>query len=513
MSTTIINGRVSRSQSYSYRLIAPKVGRFQIGKASINVGNKRYQTEIITLEVVKGKERKDPFTGNVMPGDEDLFLVAVMDTNLAYPGQQVYIDYKLYTTVNVRNYNTIKEDDYENFFFRYVKDFDKRPKQEVINGIQYTSQILKTIAIFPQQTGEFEIEEMILNVGVSVTDSRRTGFFFNTRTIPRTVQSNKLRLEVLPLPDNPPDSFTGAVGNFRLEAKANRSKITTDDALVLNVRIIGDGDARRWSPPSIGQESSFEIYEPSILEDNSVDQGGRLVNTKVIEYLMIPRTAGNKRFSVEFSYFDPDSTKYVTLFSRPIYTVVDQGQLTGGFGEQDMRMLQSDQSALRFLKTDLDLRKPKPAFFLSIPYIALISLPILLLGIVLTVKRKQIRFNALDPSEKKRLRARKQALKHLSEAHALIEDESDKHYYDAISRSIFGYVSHKLKIPSSAITKSNILQRMEESGIDPLMRKQAMDLILHCEQVLYAAAGSSHDRRTVYDQTTELIMNLEKQLG
>jgi hypothetical protein len=54
---------------------------------------------------------------------------------------------------------------------------------------------------------------------------------------------------------------------------------------------------------------------------------------------------------------------------------------------------------------------------------------------------------------------------------------------------------------------------MEESGIDPLMRKQAMDLILHCEQVLYAAAGSSHDRRTVYDQTTELIMNLEKQLG
>ena len=57
VSTTIINGRVSKEMSYKYVLQPRTIGRFQIGKAAIKVNGKVLQTEPIFIEVVEGRSK------------------------------------------------------------------------------------------------------------------------------------------------------------------------------------------------------------------------------------------------------------------------------------------------------------------------------------------------------------------------------------------------------------------------------------------------------------------------
>ncbi|MDX1407538.1 MAG: BatD family protein, partial [Saprospiraceae bacterium] len=374
MSTTILNGQRTQSRSYGFTLMATREGTFTIAGAKIKSGTQVLESNSLTVEVVAGKPGSS-VDGQVMPTDEQVFVRLAIDTAVAHPGQQLRLDYKLYTTVNIRNYNTIQEDSYEDFFFRYVKDFNERAYLEVVDGIQYRVQTLKSLALFPQKTGSITIDPLVINAGIGVRDQRRS-FFFNTRTIPKTLRSNGLSLEVLPLPDPQPGDFTGAVGRYQMAVQTNRRELTSDDALVLTVQIAGDGDAKRWSPPSLAYlDDRFEMYDPRIIQDRFVDVGGRMESAKTIEYLLIPRKAGPLTFHVDFTYYDIDSSGYVTLRSNPVSLTVRPG--TGRSSEES---LMADEMQVRDI-TGLQSRgrtpRVAPVFLFSPTYLVLSLLPFL----------------------------------------------------------------------------------------------------------------------------------------
>ena len=508
MSTTIINGRRSQSRSYRYTLMAEQEGIFTIGPATIRTGSQVLATDPLTVEVVKGRAGTTS-DGQTVPTDEEVFLRMVVDTTKAHPGQQLRIDYKLYTTVNIRNYSTLKEDGYEDFFFRYVKDFTERAYLEVVDGIQYKVQTLKSLALFPQQTGSITIEPLVINVGVGVRDTRRS-FFFNTRTIPKTLRSNDVTIEVVPVPEPQPATFTGAVGSYQMDVQINRRELTTDDALVLTVLITGDGDAKRWAPPTLDYLGDrFEMYDPKILQDRFVDVGGVMENTKQIEYLLIPRNPGLTSFQVDFTYYDVDSSAYVTLQSRPIALNVRPGD-----GTTNDTALIADEMASRDitgLRSPKQIRHAAPVFLFSPLYWILLAIPLLMLSGATVIRRRRLAFAGLDPAERKRLRALKTAMRHLETARSLVEGDS-RPFYESISLALFSYVSSKLRIAPSELTKDNLLRRMEEAGIDATQRAAVMDVVRRCELVLYAGGADAQSHQAVYDETLELITGIERSL-
>ncbi len=498
-STSIINGVMTQSLSYTYSLMRIKTGTQVIGPASIKAGGRTLTTKPITIEIVQGKAKT--------PGadtDHDIFLRAVVASNTAYPGQQVRLDYKIYTTVNVRNYNTLSEDDYAQFYYRYVQDFNNRAQIEVEDGVQYTVQTIKSLALFPQQAGTYKIAPMVASLGVALK-GERSNFLFGTRTIPVTVASDSVILKVLTLPEGAPPGFTGAVGAYTMSAQINKQRLTTDDALVLTLDIIGSGDPKRWSPPDISLlQSDFELYDPKVLMDESVDEKGAIRHRRMIEYLMIPRKAGEQTLQVDFVYFNPDSAIYRTLSTARFQISVSQGVRSAN----NARVFSAD-AATKELRGLKPMRAGGGAVFLFSPlYFTLMLLPLFALATVWWIKRKEDVFESLDPIEKKRRRARKLAERHLIEAQQNLAG-TDRAFYDSLSRAIFSYLSAKLNIPTSELTKANISAHLDRLNLPDELKGEVMNILMTSEQVLYAGGSSNADKLKMYERTMALIEQVE----
>lgn len=501
-STSIINGAMTQSLSYTYSLMRIKPGTYTIGPASIKVGSQTMTTKPITIEVVQGRAQAPTDDGS---SSHDVFLKAVLSSSTAYPGQQVRLDYKVYTTVNVRNYNTLSEADYSQFYYRYVQDFNNRAQLEVVDGVQYTVQTIRSIALFPQQSGKHRIAPMVASLGVTLKEERPS-FIFGTRTMPVTVASDSLILNVLALPPGAPEQFTGAVGNYRMNAQINKQRLTTDDALVLTLDIIGNGDAKRWSPPDLSaMQTDYELYDPKILIDESVDEQGAIRHRRVIEYLLIPRRPGDRTLQVSFAYFNPDSSVYRVLSTPPYELTVMQGSHMGR-GEQ---VFSGDAGAkeLRGLKP---MKAGSTSVFLFTPlYFILLVLPLFGLAAVWWMKRRDVLFESLDPVEKKKRRARKLAERYLLEAQQHLTG-TERAFYDSLSRAIFSYLSAKLNIPTSALTKANIASHLDRLNLPADLRGEVINILMTSEQVLYAATSMNADRKAMYDRTMMLIEQVEE---
>ena len=95
-------------------------------------------------------------------------------------------------------------------------------EREVYNAEIFGTGVLRKAVIIPQQTGEMVIQPFELNVSERQEVKRRISdpwfdefFFPEVENVNRTLVSQPVRITVKPLPWNVPESFTGAVGDFR----------------------------------------------------------------------------------------------------------------------------------------------------------------------------------------------------------------------------------------------------------------------------------------------------------
>jgi len=400
-----INGKWTRTLTLSYSLQPKRTGKFTIGPASIVVEGKTLRSKPLTIEVLKGS--------NVAAQDKDkqMYIQAVLSTEEAMIGQQVLLDYKLFTTVAVENYNITEESDYQGFFANEVRRFNARQVREVIDGVQYTTKILKRVALFPQQAGALTIEPLYANLGVAVKNKNKPRSFFSFRQlVNHGVQTNAIRLNVKPLPANPPPSFTGGVGKFSVSSSTSRNNLSTDDALSLRMTIDGNGDIKRVQAPDLNLGEDFEVYEPKVIEEKNFDAAGEIKAKKVVEYLVLPKKPGRYNLQPEFSYYDVDSAGYVTLSPERFPINVKKGtNTTANLNVAPQK--EEVKEDIRFIKLDSSLSRNRDSFFGSSLFVGLLLLPLLALGGVLVFKQVQNSRNNIDAGVLKQRRAKKQAEK------------------------------------------------------------------------------------------------------
>src|SRR6187549_2255085 len=228
-STMIVNGAVSQSQSWSYAVLATKQGTFTIGPASVVAGRKKLFSKPVTIAV--GAPNKSNQQGSSTSSKDPVILKAELDASTYYPGQQIVLTYRLLFNENVQTVSTLVEDDYADFFVQNFGDFSREATFENVNGIQYTSRILKSMALFAHQSGTYTITPMRMSVGINAPFPGNQGFFNMRRIQDIDVGSEPVTVTILPLPDGAPVSYTGAVGQYQLSTVGGQTNITTDEAL------------------------------------------------------------------------------------------------------------------------------------------------------------------------------------------------------------------------------------------------------------------------------------------
>lgn len=500
VSTSMINGQVSRTQAYSYTLKPRRTGTFTIGSASIKVNRTTLQTKPLTIEVVKGRKGE--------PGAaEQVFIRAEPSTETAYVGQQILLDYKLYTTLDVESFNILEESGYQGFFAQDVRRFNGRVMREVINGVQYTTKVLKRIALFPQQTGQLSIEPMNVQLGVVKEGAKRSrSFFFTPEVRPYPAATETVNIEVLPLPAGAPESFTGAVGDYQIRPDLSSKTATTDDALTLILTVRGSGDIKRVEAPALDLPEGFEVYEPKAVEETNLELNASIEGKKVFEYLLLPKVPGDYEFTPKFTYFSPDSAKYVTLADQSFSLYVKQG--TGQPGRATASLNETEDIGPLMLSPVLT--QTRTPFLGSALFWGLLAAPLLLFGGLLGWRRHRARQDDIDPNERRMQAARGVAQERLSLAKSHLKAGDSRAFYDEVSKAILGYVGDKLQIPRSSMSKSSLRQRLQELDLDESLIETVMSIVQDCEMALFAGQADAGKMETVYERATQAIAGVEK---
>jgi hypothetical protein len=309
--TTIINGVMTSSVSYSYSLLANKVGTFEIPPASMIVQGRTLKSNSLRISVVKSQAGT-----NRRSDDKGFFILAEVDTSSTYLGQQLNLTYTLYTRVNLENLEILKSPELQSFQFEYISTGHLQAQTTVYKGQNYTTKLLSRIILFPIKTGWVEIAPVIYRVGVAgESNDDPFGFsmpsFFNTRI--ENIQTNPLRIFVKDLPKPAPASFSGAVGDFSASISKIAPSYNLSDAIQIKLDIRGNGNLDLIQPSLISSDSLFESSAPKTGDIVKVGEDPFLVKARSYEFLLTPKKSGEVILVPAFSYFDPAKGKYITF--------------------------------------------------------------------------------------------------------------------------------------------------------------------------------------------------------
>jgi hypothetical protein len=531
-STQIINGKVSRETKYTYTyyLQAMKEGKQVIPPASVTVKNKTYSSDSIRIEVVgSGSSRQEA----AVPGDdaaeaelddtgEDVFVNLTVDKRNVFVGEPVGVTVKLYTRVEISGINEIKYPGFEGFL---RTDLDTPPltslKRESINGTIYGTGVVQHFLLYPQFPGEVTIDP----VQLSVLIRRKSGqsdlffgdFFATYTTVPKAILSKSVRIKVNPLPGNRPADFSGIVGRIAINASLDRDSVNMNDAINLKISLSGSGNLKIANPPSFNLPADIEVYDPKIT-DNLKNSLSGTTGQKTFEYLLIPRHHGDFVIPpVTYSYFNADARRYETITTPELkFHVFKTGDpasgitVYGGVAKEDVKYLGKDirfiSSKPGFLRKTDRLSASRKWFWTAYAF------SLLLFFIILFIRREHIRRTSDLSAVRIRKAGKVAGLRLMVAAQCLKEKKSDR-FYEEILKALWGYLSDKLSIPVSELTRTRAVEALRMKGIPDKDVESLAAVIDLCEFARYAPSSSREEDEKVYEEAARFIRLLENTLG
>jgi len=300
--TTIINGKISRSRTWTYALKAKRPGNLVI--PSIIVGNEKSQPINILIA---------PQSESVL-GEADVFVSAEVDDSEGFVQAQNLFRIKIYKMVQTRQ-PRLYEPEIKGIDTLVEIVGDDRNYESVINGKTYEV-TERVYALFPQESGVLSIAPIRFEARI-LKDGSITGR--------RTYQSSELTINILPIPA-PPNAYPNA--NW-LPAKS--VKLTQEWSRDMQNLRSGEPITRKLTITAIGQLSTqlpsidysndrLKIYpdKPKFLDDMNADG---MIASRIDQYAMISVNAGDIQLSgVDVPWWDTVEKKWkvATLPTRVI---------------------------------------------------------------------------------------------------------------------------------------------------------------------------------------------------
>lgn len=529
-STSIINGKLERSVSYTYTYIlqATQEGKFQIPSATVKIGKKSVQSNELSIEVVKGSQGSGSQSSGgqssgVQPGisNEDLFVRLLVDKREIYQGDHITATIKIYSRVNLSGFEDVKFPTFDGFL---KEDIETPPLQslerENIDGQIYGTGVISKVILFPQMNGDLVINPVEIECLVQQQTSRQSRSFFDDffdsyQTVRKPIKSSPVKIKVKPLPIGAPAGFNGAVGNFKISASIDKEEVNVNEAVTLKFVISGNGNLKLISPPKIDYPLDFETYDPKSSSNLKTSVSGTS-GTRTFEYLMIPRFEGEYRIApVEFQYFDPSSGQYKSLHSGNFVIKVNKGEndesttVIASPTKEDIRFIGKD---IRFIHTGaIKLTQIGQTIWGSLWYFAIFILSTIVFLVIYFFRRKKIKEQANIELLKNR-KANKFARKRLKMAEAQMKSGQQEKFYEAVLKALWGYLSDKLGIPVSSLSRENVSVKLKERGTKPETIEIFVKLLDQCEYAQYAPSAISGGMDDIYNKSVKMITKLEQEI-
>ena len=524
-SYSFVNGK-SQNQTtttYSYILIAQKIGSITIGSATINAKGKQYKSNPITIEIVKNNVQKSnqnkTSSSKRSINKEQLFLSATANKRKIYQGEQILVTYKLFTRVDLAS-TDLKNNPALNGFWTEDIKVNNKFRREIIDGIPYNVATIKKALLTAQKSGKLKVDPMEIRTQVRVQNknNRRDPFdpfnmFSQYSTIEEVISSKPITIIVEPLPTPRPTYFYGGVGDLRMNVEVNNKTIKANEAINFKITIAGSGNLALLEPFDISFPPDFEVYDPKII-DKTFSGKIHTKGKKIFEYLLIPRFEGNYEIpEVTYAYFHPQSKNYKTIRSDKISINVLKGDaeesgVTTIINKEDVKLLNSD---IHYIKTETNLKEKGILFYNSKLFWILILIPfflIIVLFIYLNILGRSVGDSILQKSRK----ATKIAQKRLKIAQKHLFLKEKELFFEEIEKSLWGYFADKFAVEVAELSKESIHHYFRKNAINEKTEKQFIGLLGDCEIARYAPSSMKNSKMDeLLKSAQEIIIEVESQ--
>ena len=515
VSNSWINGVRTFSKTYSYFLTPEKKGNYTIGQASIEIDGDIYKTLPVKVQVTEAVE------SSLSPGspssvvDDDIELSIEISKSNPYLNEPISVEFKLLFNpkINVTNLGEIDNPEFKNFWSQNIKIPRLEIKSTSYKGQRYNYVTWKKALLFPQKAGDLELLPLTLDVTIDVPTNRRD-FFGNTiyTQTSKKVASRKRIIKVKNFPENgKPESFNGAVGNFDISLNSSKSQLKATESFQLEFKVNGNGNLKLFSLPEIIVPSSLEKYAPEFKEKINTSLSG--MNGEISNvYTIVPQYQGKYPIPpVEFSFFNPKTEQYVTLYSNE--SIVDVLDGPTRLSESNVQasnpvsnsITSSDQFNFiklnsEFIQIDrkniIDSKKILFTLFL-IPIIILV-----LAIIYFNLRNKKVSENILKSRDADLL-----ARQYLNNAKIDINNKDS--FYASLENALFNFIKSKYLIEREDFSKDRLKSILEKDKISDNIIEDLIDLINSCELARYTPTtpeGMDQD----YEKAVKVISNFDK---
>ena len=514
-----INGKRTFSKTYSYFITPIKKGSYSIGQAKIEIDSKIYKTIPVKITVSESVNiNKDPNDASYV-ANENLHLVAEISNIKPYLNQGFSVVYKLYFSpqINVTNVGEIESPEFNNFWSSNIKIPRLQIERGSFKGESYNYVIWKKIVLYPQKSGKLNILPLSLDVSVDVPTNKRD--FFGNRIytqLSKTVTAGKREINVSDLPENAPENFSGAVGEFEVELTSTKTELNASESLQATLKVTGKGNLKLFSLPNLEVPSSLEKYDPEYKENvktNIAGMSGNIANT----YTLVPQFKGKYPISpVEFVYFNPKSKSYETIFSKEILINVLEGPSSYSQNNIDLKSSNSITNEISNSKNEFKFIKTKPGltllkksnFIYSMTFYLLLLFPVSLIILVLLFFKSK-KHSLSEIKDYKSRRANNLAKKYLLESKISLEKKDV--FYIALEKALHNFLKSKFLIETSEFNKDKITRLLSEKNIKKETIELFINLIENCEFARFTPASDVAVNND-YKNAVKVISEIDKQI-
>lgn len=529
-STQIVNGRMSTSSSidFSFTYRADTPGTVDVPEVSISSGGKTLRSRAASFQILPSDQPQgqqsgqpgqrqparvdDPSTqtpGSVSPSD--LLVRVSFSKNSVYEQEPVVATIKVYTKYDISSFLTTTQPAFEGFLCEELP-VNLETSIEHYNGQNYHTAVLKRLLLYPQKAGKLSVNSGKYDVTIVQYETVNMGFFRTQRPVEKeiTTSSNATSLTVKPLPEPKPAGFNGAVGTFSVSTTLEPELMRTNEASVYSYIVKGRGNIKYLSEPIVLFPAGIDAYTPKTDIDASIVAGGtNMSGTYRTDFTIVPQEVGN--FTIEgvpFVYFDPESGSYHTVEVADTPIKVLRGNSAVAAPQQTaIDNVINDIRHIRPIESESRTNTPDYVFGKLLYWLAYVLVVVLFI-LLAVIYRRNIRLKA-DVTGRKLAKAGRVATRRLREARAAMTAHRNDEFYATLAKALWGYISDKLSIAPSELTRNNVADKLEAYGLSTADTDKVLKVLDECEMARFTPAHSDAEVATLYEQAEAAVKSIE----
>lgn len=527
-STQIVNGRLSSSRTidYTFTYRADRAGSVNVPSLALRTSEGTLRTSAAKFDILppdrpqagqqgqpaasQGGRVEQPQAGGRISAD-DVLIRVFFSRNSVYEQEPVVATIKVYTKYDISAFLPTVQPSFEGFLTEELP-VDNNVSVEHYNGQNYHTAVLKRLLLYPQRAGQLAVNSGKYNITIVQYETINMGFYRTSRPIERdiTTTSNAASITVRALPEPRPAGFTGAVGQYSVSTSLEPELMRTNEASVYSYTVRGTGNIKYLSPAEMEFPAGIETYTPRTNIDVRLTSGGaNMTGTYSTDFTIVPMEVGN--FTIEgkpFVYFDPAAGEYRTakVDDTPIRVLRGNGAAAP---VQNTDVNTQINDILHIHPSDIESQSQNIhyTFGTKLYWLIYILLAIILTGTVF-LYRRNIRLNS-DIAGRRLAKAGRAAAKRLKTARTAMDAHRSDEFYAAVSSALWGYLSDKLAIPASQLTRENISEKLTAYGLGTDQTQNLLDVLDACEMARFTPAESDSEMAQVFQKASGAISAVE----